>query len=202
MKRDLWILVFGLVIGLFAAGLLYLASGRPRGQPVQITPPPTLAPIMVSVSGGVARPGLYALPIDSRVQDAVQAAGGLIPEANAATLNLAARLKDGDLLIIPTRAPTRPPVVQVEPGGTRSQAVPQTILPTGATPVQSGLININTASLEELDILPGIGPITAQKIIDYRTTNGPFQTAEAIMDVSGIGPATYDRIKDLIMVGP
>ena len=202
MKRDLWILAFGLVIGLFAAGILYLASGRPRGQPVQISPPPTPAPIMVSITGGVARPGLYTLPIDSRVQDAVEAAGGLITEANGVPINLAARLKDGDLLIIPTRAPTHSPAAGAEAGDTRSQTLPQAILPSSIAPVQTGLVNVNTASLEELDTLPGIGPVTAQKIIDYRTTNGPFQSIEAIMDVSGIGPATYARIKDLISVGP
>jgi competence protein ComEA len=202
MKRDLWILAFGVVIGLCAAGVLYMISGHPRGQPVQLLPPPTPAPIMVSISGGVSQPGLYALPIDSRVQDAIQAAGGLVPEANGITLNLAARLEDGDQLIIPTLAPTRSPVAQIEAGGVRAQATPPAGLPTSSSSIQTTLININTASLEELDSLPGIGPATAQKIIDYRTTSGPFETIESIIEVDGIGPVTYARIKDLISVGP
>jgi competence protein ComEA len=200
MKRDLWLLAFGLVGGLLGAGLLFLAAGRPRGAAVQLSPPPTPAPILVHVSGGVVNPGVYALPLDSRVQDAVQAAGGLAPEAVGASLNLAARVKDGDQLIIPTLKPTSPPAsstAQAGTGGTRFQA-PLATDPPG----QAGKININLASLEELDTLPGIGPVTARKIIDYRQANGPFQTPEAIMDVSGIGPATFERIKDLITVEP
>jgi competence protein ComEA len=198
MKRDMWLLAFGLVGGLLGAGLLYLAAGRPHGPAVQLSPPPTSAPILVHVSGGVVNPGVYALPLDSRVQDAVQAAGGLAPEAMGSSLNLAARVRDGDQLIIPTLRPTSLPVLsttQAETGGTRFQAPLATEQPT-----QAGKININSAGLEELDTLPGIGPVTAQKIIDYRQANGPFQTLEAIMDVSGIGPATFERLKDLITV--
>jgi competence protein ComEA len=200
MKRDIWMLAFGLVAGLFGAGLLFLAIGRPRGPAVQLSPPPTPAPILVHVSGAVVNPGVYALPLDSRVKDAVEAAGGLIPEAISASLNLAAHVKDGEQLIIPTLRPTLLPIpltAQVDAGGTRFQEP----LATGQ-PIQAGKININFANLEELDTLPGIGPVTAQKIIDYRQANGPFQTLEAIMDVSGIGPATFERIKDLITVGP
>jgi competence protein ComEA len=200
MKRDLWLLAFGLVGGLLGAGLLFLAAGRPRGPAVQLSPPPTPAPILVHVSGGVMNPGVYALSLESRVQDAVQAAGGLAPDAMDSSLNLAARLKDGEQLVIPTMRPTLPPIpstIQAETGGTRFQAPLTTDLP-----IQDGKININLASLEELETLPGIGPVTAQKIIDYRQANGPFQTLEAIMDVSGIGPATFERIKDLITVSP
>jgi len=200
MKRDLWLLAFGLVVGLMGAGLIFLAAGRPRGSAVQLLPPPTPAPILVHVSGGVVNPGVYTLPLDSRVQDAVQAAGGLAPEAIGSSLNLAARVKDGEQLIIPTLRPTALPVpstARAESGGTRFQAPLET-----EQPAQAGKININFASLEELDTLPGIGPVTAQKIIDYRQANGPFQTPEAIMDVSGIGPATFERIKDLITVSP
>jgi competence protein ComEA len=198
MKRDLWLLAFGLVGGLLGAGLLFLAAGRPRGAAVQLSLPPTPAPILVHVSGGVLNPGVYTLPLDSRVQDAVQAAGGLAPEAIGASLNLAARVKDGDQLIIPTLKPTSLPVSLYDPtvtGGSRFQAPLVTDPPT-----QAGRININVANLEELETLPGIGPVTARKIIDYRQTNGPFQTPEEIMDVSGIGPATFERIKDLITV--
>lgn len=198
MKRDLWLVAFGLVAGLAAAGLIYLASARPRGQPIELSAPPTPAPILVYVSGGVIRPGLYALPVNSRVQDAIEAAGGLLPQANGASLNLAAPMQDGDQLTIATLVPTSPPVFQVGEGGVRFQVLPTATL----ADVQGGKININTASLEELDTLPGIGPATAQKIIDYRQANGPFETIEAIVDVSGIGPSTLARIESLITVGP
>ena len=200
MKRDIWMLVFGLIGGLLGAGLLILAAGQPRGQPIRLSPPPTAAPILVHVSGGVVNTGVYALPLNSRVQDAVQAAGGLLPEANSATLNLAASLKDGEQLIIPMFAPTVLPGSLSEPGDVRFSQSPLFETPQPAAP--SGIININTASLEELDSLPGIGPVNAQKIIDYRQANGPFPDLEALMDVSGIGPSTYGRIKDLITVGP
>ena len=198
MKRDLWLIIFGLVVGLAAAGLVYLASTPPRGQPIQLSEPPTPAPLMVYVSGSVIQPGLYALPNDSRVQDAIQAAGGLLPEANSASLNLAARVRDGEQLTIPTLIPTSPPVCQVGADGVRVQTLPPATIPTA----QPGKININTASLEELDTLPGIGPVTAQKIIDYRQTNGPYQTIEAIMDIDGIGPTTFASIENLITIGP
>lgn len=200
MKRDVWILAFGLIGGLLGAGLVFLAAGRPRGQAIYLSPPPTPAPIQVYVSGSVVRAGVYALPPDSRVDDAVQAAGGLLPEANAAALNLAAGLKDGEQLSIPTLAPTGPPLSQALTGGTRFTQ-PQAIQPAQPT-VQAGKVNINTAAMEELDTLPGIGPVIAQRIIDYRQANGPFLDLEAIMDVSGIGPATFDRIKELITIGP
>ena len=198
MKRDVWLVVFGLLCGLLGAGLLILAAGQPRGSPVQLSPPPTPAPLLVHISGGILRPGVYELPLDSRVQDAVQAFGGLLTSADASMLNLAARLKDGERLSIPTLAPTQPPrSAQVDSEGVRFVPLP-TSLPQSAEP---GKININTASLDELDRLPGIGPVTAQKILDYRQAKGPFQTIEAIMDVSGIGPATNEDLKDLITLG-
>jgi competence protein ComEA len=130
---------------------------------------------------------VYALPDGSRVQDAIAAAGGFLAEAEKTQINLAALLIDGEKLDIPF----------IEGGSP--------VLPTpGPTVVAATteLININTASQSELEILPGIGPTTAQKIIEYREQNGEFVTIEEIINVSGIGPGIYDRIKDLITVGP
>jgi competence protein ComEA len=180
---------------LLAAGLILLVSMRPSGQPVTLQPPPTPLPILVHVAGAVTHPGVYSLPQDSRVQDALNAAGGLLPEASAGFLNLAAPLQDGERIFLPTRVPTTQPNA---PGSaadstpaSRSQAIPTTV---------ARRININTATLAELDTLPGIGPVTAQSIIAYREAHGPFNTIEDIMDVPGIGPATFERIKDLITV--
>lgn len=171
MKRDLWLVSFGLAVGLLSAGLIYLASAPPRGTVIQLNPPPTPAPIMVHVSGGVLQPGVYALPVGSRVQDAIQAANGARAEANLAAINLAAPMKDGDRLDIATLAPTAPPQAIQEFGSSiRSIGLPT---PAPQT-VEPGKVNINTAGLDELDTLPGIGPVTAQK----------FSTTARLMDPS------------------
>jgi competence protein ComEA len=121
------------------------------------------------------------------VQDAISAAGGFLADAEKSQINLAALLEDGEKLDIPYIEGASP--VLATPGAT-------------VVAVTTELININTASSADLESLPGIGPTTAQKIIDYREQNGPFINAEDIINVSGIGPGTYERIKDLITVGP
>jgi competence protein ComEA len=191
MKKNLWLLAFGTVFGLLGAGLIMLISRQPGGQPVTLLPPPTPLPILVDVAGAVTHPGVYSLPPDSRVQDALKAAGGALPEASTGFLNQAAPLQDGDRIFLPTRIPTAPDTTSNSTPATRSQIVP---------PAAAGRININTATLAELDTLPGIGPITAQSIIAYREAHGPFNTIEDIMDVPGIGTATFERIKDLISI--
>ena len=188
MKRDAWLLAFGLLMGLLAAGLLILVSGRPRGQPVTLAPPPTHAPLQVHVSGAVNKPGVYAMPSGSRVQGAIEAAGGLTNEADPSMLNLVAPLTDGQRLHIPSHADSTEQQSLSPVTGERSPVI---------SPAK---ININTASLEELDTLPGIGEITAQKIIAYRLAHGPFPNIEAIMDVEGIGEGTFADIEQLISV--
>ncbi len=197
-------MAFGLLAGLLSAGILYLTAAPPRGQPVTLLPAPTPAPITVHVLGGVISPGVYHLPVGSRVQDALEQAGGLSLDGDAAQLNLAAPLLDGDQVFIPTRLPTVPPNLSqptaLSPSAERSASLP--IIPEAAQASNpSGLININTATQDELESLPGIGPVIAQRIIDHRQQYSPFQSKEAIMDVKGIGPATFERVKDLITVG-
>ena len=194
-----WGIAFGVLCGLLAAGVLLLTTRPPRGAMVTLPPPPTPLPLIVQVSGAVANPGVYSLTPGSRVQDALREAGGLLPEAESQTLNLAAILHDGERLIVPFKkveATSRP--AEVNSSTTPSVEINQ---PSAQTASEGGLININTALQTELDSLPGIGPATAQKIIAYRETNGPFATIEEIMNVSGIGPATFEKIKLLISVG-
>ena len=145
---------------------------------------------MIDVDGEVDHPGLYPLPLNSRVQDAVQAAGGFTAEANREAVNLAAFLEDGDHLLIPGREDEypSPPFIQDE----------QTLRPTAT--VMHFPVNINTADQEELQALPGIGPVTAEKIISYRQ-QAEFEVIEEIQKVSGIGPSTFERIRPLITVG-
>ena len=183
-----WKIAFGVVVGLLAAGLILLVSQSPQGEAITLLPPPTPAPIVVHVAGAVMQPGVYTLPAGSRVQDAIQAAGGFLPEANQQALNLAAFLEDGSRVSIPTIAPTPLPANQVTPGAKTP------------TPDITYPINLNTATQAELESLPEIGPITAQKIIEYREKNGPFQKIEDILNVPGIGQKTFEEIKALITV--
>jgi competence protein ComEA len=186
--RTIYNVLIGVVSGFLLAGGLFWVSRAPSGEPVTLQPAPTDAPIVVHVIGAVPRPGVYELPKDSRVRDAIQAAGGLLAEADTGSINLAALVEDGQQLDIPyTGGEPPPPSAETEAPATRAPDAPE-------------LIDINTASLEELDSLPGIGPTTAQKIIDYRDQNGPFQRIEDIMNVSGIGPATFEELQDLIVV--
>ncbi|MBI2333749.1 MAG: ComEA family DNA-binding protein [Chloroflexi bacterium] len=192
MKNVLYTLV-GVMAGFALAGLLLFISRAPAGEPIALQPAPTKEPIAVHVIGAVPRPGLYEFAEGARVQDAIDAAGGLLASASVDSINLAALLEDGQQLSIPYKSGAEP---------ANSSDDTSLILP-GATEEPSSqnsqeLININTASLEELDSLPGIGPTIAQRIIDYRDENGPFQTIEDLMNVSGIGPSTFDQIKDLI----
>jgi competence protein ComEA len=174
--KTLLKIAYGILIGLLAAGVIWLAASKPRGESVSLLPTTTPGTITVYVSGAVAAPGVYRLPEGSRVEAAVQAAGGFAPGAEEESINLAAFLTDGQQVDVPG------------------------LVDTGH--VNAGRVNINTASTSELDTLPGIGPTTAQSIIDYRLQHGIFQAVQDIQNVPGIGPATYDRIKDYITVGP
>lgn len=191
MKQAGYLLA-GLLVGFLLAGLLLVATRLPSGRPVTLEPPPTKAPIEVHVVGAVLRPGLYMFPEGSRVQDAIEAAGGLTSEADLTNLNLAAKLEDGQ---------------QLEIGGASAgAATPKPtagfrVIPSGPTATPGAdLININTASADKLATLPGIGPTIAQRIVDYRTAHGPFTRTQDLMNVAGIGLSTYDAIKNLITV--
>jgi competence protein ComEA len=201
MKNVLYSLV-GVMAGFALAGLLLFIARAPAGEPISLQPAPTKEPIAVHVIGAVPRPGLYEFAEGARIQDAIDAAGGLLTSADVNTINLAALLEDGQQLTIPYKPGEEP---TTENGSSPSDDDSLTLPGAEETPVPSGsddseLVNINTASLEELDNLPGIGPTIAQRIVDYRTENGPFSVIEDILNVSGVGPSTFDQIKDLITV--
>jgi competence protein ComEA len=193
----LWTVILLFLVG---AAVTYFFN-RPEPKPVTIITPtprpsPTLLPsptpivLVVQVSGAVARPGLVRLPEGARVDDAIKAAGGLRSDADELRVNLAKRVADGELVVVP-RIGEPPPVPVATISGTRVTAT------ASSAP---SIININTATAEELDKLPGVGPTTARRIIEYRQANGPFQKIEDITKVSGIGPALYNDIKNLITV--
>ncbi len=206
MKQVAYVLV-GLLAGFVLAGAIFVVTRLPGGKPVALEPAPTKAPIAVQVLGDVVRPGVYELPDGARVNDAIDAAGGLIADANTGDLNLAAKLEDGQQIQIGTggsgssitsSGPTNSSGTNPGAGG-----APFTVLPTTASPTTSAgnRVDINTATVAQLDALPGISPTVAQNIVNYRSENGPFSTIEDIMNVPGIGPATFDTIKNSITTG-
>ncbi len=200
MKNVLYVLL-GVLAGFVLAGVLVFVSRAPSGEPIMLQPAPTEAPMAVHVIGAVPRPGLYKFPEGARVQDAIDAAGGALADANMDALNLAALLEDGQQLEIPYQAGTEPTDSASTfdlPSSGNGNATDEPTNDNSNDASSEDLVNINTASLDELDTLPGIGPTTAQKIIDYRDENGPFSTIEDIMNVSGIGPATFEDIQAMI----
>jgi competence protein ComEA len=195
-KRRIAQAAFLSIVGLVVFFVIYTILKRPEptSPPLVITlqprptdepATPTPATINVYVSGAVGNPDVYTLPLNSIVKDAIVAAGGATDEADLDRINLASRLSDQMQVYVPRKGEAAPPPPS-----------------NGSTPAATEMININTASVEELDKLSSIGPSLAKAIIDYRTTNGPFKQIEDINEVKGIGDALYAKIKDQITVGP
>lgn len=156
------------------------------------------AEIVVHVAGAVMHPGVYRLPLGSRVTDAMAAAGGALGSAATDAVNLARLLVDGEQVYLPTEEE----VASGSAGGPGSGASGGGASGSGAASASSGgLVNINSASASELDALPGVGPSTAQKIVDDREANGPFGKPEDLMRVPGIGESKYNALKDLVTTG-
>lgn len=132
--------------------------------------------MVVHVAGEVKRPGVYRLPFGSRVTDAVERAGGATGQGSSEAINLAARLADGQQVVIPARSPT---------GGVAT--------PAGG---DEGPISLGSASAEDLEEIEGIGPVTAQNIIDFRDSNGGVASIDELDEISGIGPTTIDSLRD------
>ncbi|MBA3276328.1 MAG: ComEA family DNA-binding protein [Chloroflexia bacterium] len=151
----------------------------------------TIAPavsgdIVIMIDGAVATPGIVRLPAGSRLQAVVEAAGGLAPNADASHLNLAARIGDGEHITISAM----PTLATPSDGG-------------NGTPADSAssLININTSGVSELDQLPGVGPAIAQRIVDYRETNGPFDSVDELAEIDGISEAMVEELRPLVTTG-
>ncbi|MEW5960409.1 MAG: helix-hairpin-helix domain-containing protein [Chloroflexota bacterium] len=208
LDRNRHLVFLGLLItALSGAGLFYFR--QPATGPVEIlseqatattipaalpSPTPTPAPVRVYVTGAVSEPDVYFLPPGSIIKDAILAAGGCTPDADLERINQALELQDQQQIRVPRLGEENsPPPVQggadpSAPGNSRSLAV------------DSSRINLNTATLEELDSLPGIGPAIGQRIIDYRESIGGFKSVDQITQVSGIGEATLAKIRDKITV--
>ena len=142
--------------------------------------------ITVDVKGAVKSPGIYDLPVGSRVNDAVQKAGGLTEQADSKSLNLAQKVSDEALVYVPTKG--------------EAAASQQTVSGTASSTSKEKKINLNKASLEELKQVKGLGGKRAQDIIDHRETNGKFKSVEELKKVSGIGAKTIEKLKDYVTV--
>jgi competence protein ComEA len=151
------------------------------------TPPAATAKLVVYVVGAVRRPGVYRLAEGTRVEDAVSRAGGTTPKADLIGVNLAAPLADGEQVLVPARLPAA--VAAAEGVGVSG----------GGGSARAGPVQLSVATVEQLDTLPGIGPVTAQKIVDYRTAHGAFRSADALDDVPGIGPTRVEQLRGLVV---
>ncbi|MCX6364026.1 MAG: helix-hairpin-helix domain-containing protein [Actinobacteria bacterium] len=175
--------------------LVLAAASSPPASPAAAASPSAsaAADVLVYVCGAVKSPGVVRVPADARVADALALAGGPEAKAELAAVNLAAKVVDGQQIVVPERGAAAAGSVATAAGGSAGSA-------GGSATVPGAPVNINTASLEELDSLDGVGPATAQKIIDYRTASGPFKTVDEIKNVSGIGDAKFAAMKDSITV--
>jgi competence protein ComEA len=150
------------------------------------------AEVVVHVAGAVAVPGVQRLPTGARVVDAVDAAGGALPDADLARINLAAPLTDGQQVYVLRQGEVAPPV----PAGPQAGGSPG----TSGSDAGGGLVDINRASADQLDELPGVGPATAEAIIAHRDQHGPFGSVDELIDVRGIGEAKLEQLRDLVTV--
>jgi competence protein ComEA len=179
------------VVLLILAGRLLLrpgASASVRVAPVVpaaavASPSAAAKAVVVDVVGAVRRPGLYRLTEGARIADALDRAGGATPRAQLELVNLAAPIADGEQIVVPRRGAAAPTAA----GGSGT-----------ASGTPTGPVHLNTATLEQLDALPGVGPVTAQKILDYRQEHGAFGSVDELDAIPGIGPARLGQLRELV----
>jgi competence protein ComEA len=171
---------------------------KPEAAPTESTAPTEPTPsaeVVVHVSGAVKRAGVYRLAPDSRVADAIEQAGGATKHADLDALNLAEPLQDGQKIHVPRKGEVSPPTVaSVAPSRTPRSA------PQAAAAATQFPINLNTATAEQLEAIPGIGPVLAQRIIEYRQTHGRFQSVDELLEVHGIGAKRLESMRPYVVV--
>ena len=190
ITRSRALLAAGLLIAaLFVGGRFFVGSGTATVEPspsaageLEAAPP---ARLVVHVVGAVRRPGLYRLDHGARIADAVRRAGGATRRADLSLVNLAAQVSDGTQVVVPARV-----AVEEGPAGGGSEGESAT--------AAAGPVHLNTATLEQLDALPGIGPVTAQKIVDYRAQHGAFSSIDDLDAIPGIGPARPEQLREQV----
>jgi competence protein ComEA len=190
LSRRRLLIAAGCLVLLLFVGSKLLAHPQPTAGLAPPVAPPTetaAAPalVVVDVVGAVRLPGLYKLEQGARIADAVARAGGATGKADLALVNLAAPLADGEQVVVPKRGAAAPSAAPSGSGGSAGVA-------------GSGPVHLSNATLEQLDSLPGVGPVTAQKILDYRQKHGAFTSVDELDAVPGIGPARLEQLKDLV----
>jgi len=170
--------------GVTVAAPTSVASSSSIGSPVSTSAAPAASIIIVDVEGHVRHPGLVTLPGNSRVADAISAAGGLTKHIAAGALNLAQKVSDGQLILVSSGI---------------AQSSSQSSI-AGSAGASGGLININSASATDLDALPGVGPIMSSRIIAWRAENGGFHSVDDLQQVPGIGPKVFANLKPLVCI--
>ena len=187
-----------LIISVSMVLLVMLAKPKPEkvaNMITQPTLPPTPSTVTVHILGAVRKPGVYTLPARSRVVDVVKMAGGFTTRADTMSVNLAQILRDEMQVIVPFKAPSS----KLGSNNGQSALNPTHSSGSAAQEPQVAPININTATKEQLEELPGIGPSKAAAIIEFRQKHGPFNSLEDLLDVPGIGPSTLENIKSMVV---
>lgn len=169
------------------------SGAAPGPAAVSVVSPSPIPDVLVHVCGAVRRPGVVQLPQGARVADALDRAGGATAKGDLAGVNLAARVADGQQIVVPERGSGTAAASAAAAGGSTSAAA---VTSSGAPP--GAPVNINTASATELEALPGVGPATAQRIVEYRTAQGGFKSIEELKNVPGIGDAKFAAMKDAV----
>lgn len=206
MKRSsVLLLLAAAVVGFIIGATLFVGLDR-YFEPEIVVAPPDAETITVEVAGAVASPGVVTVPYSSRLRNVVDAAGGLAPEADVTVLNMAGRVADGERVVIPAGAPTPP--VSNQPAAAndgRTPTGPAATRPASTaeppTAGESQLIDLNAATAEQLETLPGIGPVLAGRIVAYRDANGPFSSVDELVEVQGIDSGIVDELRPFVSVG-
>jgi competence protein ComEA len=184
--------VLALILAIGGVYAAFRAFDQRAAPPIVIADSSVTQPLTVEVRGAVVTAGVYELPPGSRVQDAVEAAGGLDATADLSTINLARRVRDGEVIVIAT-LPT---------GGETAVGTDIQGYSGSSGPDSSGKVNINTATASELESLPGIGKVTAERIIAFREANGPFHSVDDLVQIQGVSTRTVESLRDLVTTGP
>lgn len=182
-KRAL--IALGVIVCVLSVGIVFRGSSQPIAvpEPIVVAPPN----VTVDIAGGVNSPGVYSLPANSRVIDAITAAGSAKVGTDLSDINLARIVKDGEQ-------------IYVDPVVVSAKSQPRSAVVARSVKKKTGPININRATAAEFDSLPGIGPVLAQRIITYRKVNGPFAAIEDLQKVSGIGTSKFTDLKSKVRV--
>lgn len=172
------VVLAGAALVLAASGLLLIV--RRPAPPIRIIEAPARSELVIQMDGAVVRPGVYRLPSGARLSDALAAAGGVRADADPDGMNRARRLRDGEHVVVPTLG-----------WGARSGGAP-----AGA----SGSLDLNSATAAQLETLPGIGPVLARRIVEYRTSRGRFQRLDDLLQVKGVGPRLLDGLRARVVI--